>query len=101
MKIKAANGKELPARVVIAKSLKEMKRMILDSLNKEIGCSADRVLWIVTVPAIWSPGAKQIMREAATEVYSYVIELQYIILCTVSAQEFLSGNLAWTKTNID
>ena len=68
MKIKAANGKELPARVVIAKSLQEMKKTILDSLNEEIGCSLDRVLWIVTVPAIWTPGAKQIMREAATEV---------------------------------
>ena len=68
MKIKAANGKELPAHVVISKSLKEMKKMILDSLNEEIGCSVDKVLWIVTVPAIWSPGAKQIMREAATEV---------------------------------
>ena len=71
MKIKAANGKELPAHIVISKSLKEMKKMILDSLNEEIGCSVDRVLWIVTVPAIWSPGAKQIMREAATEVCKY------------------------------
>ena len=68
MKIRAANEKELPAHVVIAKSLQEMKKMVLDSLNEEIGCSVDRVLWIVTVPAIWSPAAKQIMREAATEV---------------------------------
>ena len=72
MKIKAANGKELPAHVVISKSLKELKRMILDSLNEEGGCLIDRVLWILTVPAIWSPGAKQTMREAATEVRLYV-----------------------------
>lgn len=74
MKIKAANGKELAAHVVISKSLKEMKKMILDSLNEEIGCSLDRVLWIVTVPAIWSPGAKQIMREAATEVCKCTVQ---------------------------
>ena len=63
--------KELPAHEVIAKSLREMKKMILNSLSEEIGCLADRVLWIVTVPAIWSPAAKQIMREAATEVCVY------------------------------
>lgn len=72
MKIKAANGKELPVCEVIAKSLKEMKEMVLDSLNKTIGHPVDKVLWIVTVPAIWSPGAKQIMREAATEVCIYI-----------------------------
>ena len=68
MKIKAANGKELPAHEIIAKSLREMKSMILESLNETIGHAVDKVLWIVTVPAIWSPGAKQIMREAANEV---------------------------------
>ena len=31
--MKAANGKELPAHVVISKSLKEMKKMILDSIK--------------------------------------------------------------------
>ena len=78
MKIKAANGKELPAHIVIAKSLYEMKKMVLDSLNEEIGCPVDRVLWIVTVPAIWSPGAKQIIREAATEVCRYVCDVKII-----------------------
>ena len=73
MTIKAANGKELPAYIVIAKSLQEMKTMILDSLNKTIGHPVDKVLWILTVPAIWSPAAKQIMKEAAKEVRMYVL----------------------------
>ena len=68
MKIKAANGETLPAREVIAISLREMKSMILESLKETIGYAVDKILWIVTVPAIWSPGAKQIMREAANEV---------------------------------
>jgi len=73
MEIKAANNKVLPAHVVISKSFQEMKEMILKSLSEEIGCSVDRVLWIITVPAIWSPAAKQIMREAAAEVCMYIV----------------------------
>ena len=67
MKITAANGKELPAYVVIAKSLQEIKRRILIDLNK-IHCIVVNILWIMTVPVIWSQGAKQILREAVTEV---------------------------------
>ena len=80
MKIKAANGKELPACEVIAKSLQEMKSMILESLNETIGHKVDKVLWIVTVPAIWSPGAKQIMREAANKVCFWMQCTTYFIV---------------------
>ena len=81
MKIKAANGKELLAREVIAKSLWEMKRMILESLNETIGPDLNEVLWIVTVPAIWSPGAKQIMREAAIEVCLMSVYMYTVTQC--------------------
>jgi len=66
--IKAANGKELPAHVVFTKSLKEIKEVILKELEEQIGGSSNKILWILTVPAIWGPASKQIMREAATEV---------------------------------
>ena len=68
MKIKAANGKELPACEVIAKLLREFKAKILECLEERISFLVRKILWVVTVPAVWSPGAKQIMREAAYEV---------------------------------
>ena len=37
--------------------------------------SPDDVQWILTVPAIWTPGAKQFMREAA-----YQVMLKYHVL---------------------
>ena len=80
MKIKAANGNKLLAREVIAISLREMKSMILESLNETLGHPVDRVLWIVTVPAIWSPGAKQIMRIAANEV-CFMKAMFYLFYC--------------------
>lgn len=39
------------------------------------------ILWVLTVPAIWSDAAKQFTKEAAEEVYVYVViivELEYI-----------------------
>ena len=72
LKIKATNGKELPAVDVFAKSLKYMK---LITLAKFEGFEnpARRILWIITVPAIWSLAAKQIMKEAAYKVCTYFI----------------------------
>jgi len=70
--IKAANGKELPAHEVFTKSLKEMKEVILTELDEQIGGSTRKVHWILTVPAIWDPGSKQIMREAAAAVCMYM-----------------------------
>ena len=43
---------------------------------EEFDNPARKILWIITVPAIWSLAAKQIMKEAAQKVGH-----TYIILC--------------------
>ena len=66
--IKAVDGKELPVVTVFSKALQYMKTTVLDYLNKQVENPARSILWIVTVPAIWSQAAKQVMRMAAEEV---------------------------------
>ena len=66
--IEAANGKKLPALDVFAKSLIYLKQEITGWLDKQIALPIRQIQWILTVPAIWSPGAKQMMREAAIQV---------------------------------
>lgn len=53
---------------VFSKALQYMKKIILDHLNKQLEHPNRSILWIVTVPAIWSRAAKQIMRIAAEKV---------------------------------
>ena len=66
--IKAVDGKALSAITVFSKALQYIKTTVLDYLDKQIKNPKRSILWIVTVPAIWSPVAKQIMRTAAEEV---------------------------------
>lgn len=66
--INAANGKALPMLTVLVKSLRYMRIQTIDHLDKQITFPNRKIRWIVTVPAIWSPGAKQMMREAAQQV---------------------------------
>lgn len=71
MTIKAANGKSMTAQKVFTESLRFMKD---DALKTISGSTAGRKFlasdftWVLTVPAIWDPSAKQFMRKAATEV---------------------------------
>jgi len=67
LKIKATNFKELPAVDVFAKSLEYMKLITLAKFEG-FDNPARKILWIITVPAIWSLAAKQIMKEAAHKV---------------------------------
>ena len=63
--ITAANGLELPAIEVFAMTLQYLK----DTALHMPGCeSTDKVKWIVTVPAIWSNAAKEMMRKASDKV---------------------------------
>ena len=69
--IKAANGKPFKALEVFVHSIKFMKDEALSVLASETGDKDFNVLdiqWVLTVPAIWTPRAKQFMREAAYEV---------------------------------
>ena len=91
LKIKAANGKELPAVDVFAKSLQYLKVITLAKFE-EFDNPARKILWIITVPAIWSLAAKQIMKEAAHKVgclhklcgqYYSRISLTYVLVGAV------------------
>ncbi|XP_015254625.1 PREDICTED: heat shock 70 kDa protein 12A-like [Cyprinodon variegatus] len=67
--IKAANGKEMTALKVFTESLRFLKEDALSTIGSNTGVKflASDFTWVLTVPAIWDPSAKQFMREAATE----------------------------------
>jgi len=84
MVIQAVDGKELPATMVFSKTLRYIKDLVLDELDHEIGHPNRTILWILTVPAIWSSAAKQVMRIAAEDVgpfYSLLCNLAIKIKC--------------------
>jgi len=69
--IEAANGKHVKARTVFAHAIKFMKDEAIKLISDETGdeqFKADDIQWVLTVPAIWTPRAKQFMREAVYEV---------------------------------
>ena len=66
--ITAMNGKRLPAITVFTKALQYMRKLLLEELDKQVSCPFRSILWILTVPAIWSHPARQVMRIAAMEV---------------------------------
>uniref|UniRef100_A0A3B1JNR7 Heat shock protein family A (Hsp70) member 12A.2 n=1 Tax=Astyanax mexicanus TaxID=7994 RepID=A0A3B1JNR7_ASTMX len=68
--ISAKNGKKMRAIKVFSESLKFMKDHALDKIREHTAgmeYSACEATWVLTVPAIWSPAAKQFMREAAVQ----------------------------------
>ena len=66
----ARNGKRMRALDIFSKALEYLKDKALEAIHKQSGVeyTAEEVLWVVTVPAIWKQSAKQFMREAAYEV---------------------------------
>ena len=69
--IKAANGKSLKALTIFSHSIKFLKDEALKVICERTGdtyFSVSDIQWVLTVPAIWTPVAKQFMREAAYEV---------------------------------
>uniref|UniRef100_H2XLJ5 Heat shock 70kDa protein 12A n=3 Tax=Ciona intestinalis TaxID=7719 RepID=H2XLJ5_CIOIN len=65
--LESANGRLVPALQVFAHALKFFKDHALQELSDELGTNMriNDVRWVVTVPAIWRPQAKQFMRQAA------------------------------------
>lgn len=69
MKIKDAGGKLLPAIKVFSLSIKALRDHLLDMLDtRGTTMTSDEVLWVLTVPAIWTDSAKMFMRKAAIKV---------------------------------
>lgn len=62
------DGKELLAITVFTKALQHMRKIVLEQLDKQLDNPHRNILWILTVPAIWSHAARQVMRTAAAQV---------------------------------
>ena len=69
--VKAENGRELPVVIVIAKLLCFFKHEFIRPYSefakkrKPALPPITQIMWILTVPAIWSLAAKQVMKDAA------------------------------------
>lgn len=64
----ARNGKELKALAVFSHSIRYLKDKAIEIIREvtgDDGYNARDIQWVLTVPAIWKPAAKQFMREAA------------------------------------
>ena len=73
--VRALNSKVFLLVDVIAYILGYLKRELLERHLQRGGhvFSATDFDWVVTVPAIWRAGGKQMMREAAYKVWRYII----------------------------
>jgi len=68
--IRAVNGMYVRAMTVFARSMEYLKDEALKVICQRTGdeyYNVSDIQWVITVPAIWSPVAKQFMREAAYE----------------------------------
>ncbi|XP_068760050.1 heat shock 70 kDa protein 12A-like isoform X2 [Montipora capricornis] len=68
--ITAVNGKSVKAMTVFSHSMKYLKDEALKVIGQRTGddqFNVNDIQWVLTVPAIWTPVAKQFMREAAYE----------------------------------
>ena len=73
--LEASNGKHIEALEVFTHSIKYLHTRAVEVIRERTGdenfSSAD-VQWVITVPAIWKPVAKQFMREAAYQVRHFI-----------------------------
>lgn len=61
----------MKAKTVFAYAIRFLRDEAINFIRQETkdqSFKVEDVLWVLTVPAIWSPKAKQFMREAAYEV---------------------------------
>ncbi|KAJ8298440.1 hypothetical protein KUTeg_024971 [Tegillarca granosa] len=61
-------GNTMPAMTVFSAIINYLRGHLLDACkSRDFGLSESEIKWVLTVPAIWSDGAKQFMREAAEQ----------------------------------
>ena len=59
----------MPAITIFAMAINYMRQHLMDTLNKQVSnIEQSDVMFVITVPAIWSDASKQFMREAAIAV---------------------------------
>lgn len=75
-------GKPMLGLTILSMIIRYLKEDLFKRLEQRGMPLRDQdILWVLTVPAIWSDAAKQFTKEAAEEVYVYVViivELEYI-----------------------
>uniref|UniRef100_H2ZCP8 Heat shock protein 12B n=1 Tax=Ciona savignyi TaxID=51511 RepID=H2ZCP8_CIOSA len=73
--LESANGRFVPALQVFSHALRFFKDHALQELTDELGTNMKitDVRWVVTVPAIWRPQAKQFMRQAAYQARRHLL----------------------------
>lgn len=66
----ATNGAKMRAVDVLAHALRHFSQQAVREISEqsETSLTNDDVRWVVTVPAIWTAAAKQLMRQAAYHV---------------------------------
>ena len=69
MLLEDETGKEIEAMTVFTESIRYLKNLFLISfVNSRPDLQEQDVLYVLTVPAIWSDPSKQFMRNAAEQV---------------------------------
>ena len=69
-KLVSETGREVEALNIFSYGLAYFKDHALAEISEQTGMrvTSDIIKWVVTVPAIWKPAAKQFMRQAAYNV---------------------------------
>jgi len=70
MMIKDESGKRMNAFKVFVSAISYLRDFVLNEIKRRgiFSLSDHEINWVITVPAIWSNGSKQFMREAAVKV---------------------------------
>ena len=79
--VEAGNGKHMRALDVFKYSIKYLYTRAVEVIKERTGdedFGGNDVQWVLTVPAIWKPAAKQFMREAAYQVSCHDIHISNI-----------------------
>ena len=67
--VESINKKKMPAIEVFSKALRYLADTLLKFIHDtEVIEIEAEIRWVLTVPAIWRPGARHFMRKAAYEV---------------------------------
>ena len=69
--LEAANGRHVKALQIFTYAIHHLHKRALEVIRERTGdehFSCRDIQWVLTVPAIWKPAAKQFMREAAYQV---------------------------------
>jgi hypothetical protein len=69
MEISDIRGRSLPAMDEFAAAIGALRQHLMNQVEKRgINLHKDEIKWVLTVPAMWTDKAKEVMRESAEQV---------------------------------